>query len=110
MKIALAAPRVAATLDDGLDKVRHLITEAAAQGAQVVCFPEAYLPGLRGLDFDVPPFDRAGQEHVVRTAAQRAREHRIAVVLGMEWHTVDGRHIAGVVLGPDGDLLGVQTK
>jgi predicted amidohydrolase len=110
MRIALASPHVAATLDEGLDHVRRLMAAAAAQGAGIVCFPEAYLPGLRGLDFDVPPFDRADQERVVRTAAQWAREYRVATILGTEWHTDAGRHIAAVVLGPDGELLGVQTK
>ena len=110
MKIALAAPPVAATLDDGLDTVRRLIADAASRGATIVCFPEAYLPGLRGLDFDVPPFDRAEQERIVRAAGGWAREHRIAAILGMEWHTDAGRHIAAVVLDADGELRGVQTK
>jgi predicted amidohydrolase len=61
MKIALAAPRVASSLDEGLEKVRRLMAEASARGAAIVCFPEAYLPGLRGQDFGVYPFDRAQQ-------------------------------------------------
>jgi predicted amidohydrolase len=47
MIIALASPQVASSLNDGLDRVKHLLTEAAAQQAELVCFPEAYLPGLR---------------------------------------------------------------
>ena len=45
MKIALASPRVATSLEDGLDKIRRLTAEASAQGAEIVCFPEANLPG-----------------------------------------------------------------
>ena len=56
---ALASPRVASSVDEGLDKVERSLAEVAARGATIVCFPEAYLPGLRGLDFDVPAFDRA---------------------------------------------------
>ena len=48
----LASPRVASSLDDGLDKIKRVLAEAAAQGAEIVCFPEAYLPGLRGVDFE----------------------------------------------------------
>src|SRR5436309_10592931 len=110
MIIALAAPRVAASVEEGLERVRRALAEAAARGAQVVCFPEAYLPGLRGLDFDVPPFDQSQQERVVRTVADWARTYRVATVLGMEWHTPAGRHIAAVVLDAGGEVRGVQTK
>ena len=110
MRLALASPRVAASVEEGLARVRWGLAEAAAQGAAIVCFPEAYLPGLRGLDFDVPPFDRDQQERVVQIVATWAQEYRVAAVLGMEWHTDAGRHIAAVVLGPRGELLGVQTK
>ena len=58
MIIALASPCIAGTLDDGLDKIKRLLSEASAQGAEIVCFPEAYLPGLRGQDFEVCPWDQ----------------------------------------------------
>ena len=58
MVIALASPCIASALDDGLDKIKQLLSDAAAQGAEIVCFPEAYLPGLRGQDFEVLPFDQ----------------------------------------------------
>ncbi|HEX9759301.1 MAG TPA: carbon-nitrogen hydrolase family protein [Candidatus Acidoferrales bacterium] len=110
MIIALASPRVAASVDEGLDNVSRLIAGAAAQGAQIVCFPEAYIPGLRGLDFDVPPFNAAEQRRVLDAVSRAARECDIAVILGMEWHTAAGRHIAAVVFDAAGELLGVQTK
>jgi len=100
--VALASPRVASTLDDALEKIRSLMSEAAAQGAEIVCFPEAYVPGLRGQDFEVFPFDRAAEERSLRTVSQWAREHRIATILGME-RSVDagagaGRQIVSVVM------------
>jgi predicted amidohydrolase len=110
MMIALASPRVASSVEEALEKVRHAVAEAAGRGARIVCFPEAYLPGLRGLDFEVPPFDRAQQEQAVRAVGEWARVHRIATILGTEWHTDAGRQIAGVVFGPDGEVQGVQTK
>jgi len=110
MRIALAAPRVATSVEDGLDKTRRALAEAADRGARIVCFPEAYLPGLRGLDFDVPPFDQAQQARVVRTVGEWARSHCIAAILGMEWHSDTGRHIAAVVVDADGEVQGVQTK
>lgn len=110
MIVALATPRVAASVEECLDKIRHSVAEAAARGAAIVCFPEAYLPGLRGLDFDVPPFDPTQQARAVEAVARWARAYKVATILGMEWHTTAGRHIAAAVFGANGELLGVQTK
>jgi predicted amidohydrolase len=110
MIIALASPRVASSLDDGLDKVKRLLSEASAQGAQIVCFPEAYLPGLRGQDFEVWPFDQAQQERVLQTVSQWARTYAVATILGMERLTQAGQQIAAFVLDAQGQLQGYQTK
>ena len=55
MTIALASPCIASSLDEGLEKIKRLLSDASGQGAEIVCFPEAYLPGLRGQDFEVLP-------------------------------------------------------
>lgn len=110
MKIALASPRVATSLDDGLAKVRRLSADASTQGARIVCFPEAYLPGLRGLDFDVFPFDQADHDRMTAAVAGIAKEFRIAVILGTERLTPAGRQIAAYVFDANGELLGCQTK
>jgi N-carbamoylputrescine amidase len=110
MIIALASPGVATSLEDGLERVRRLAGEASSRGARIVCFPEAYLPGLRGQDFDVGPFDRERHDRALETAAEIARAGRIAVILGMERPTGAGRQIAAYVLDASGRLLGHQTK
>ncbi len=110
MIIALASPRVASTLDEGLEKVRQLMSEATAKGARIVCFPEAYLPGLRGVDFEVPPYARADQERALREVAQWAREFAVATILGLERITDAGRQIAAYVIDSGGRVQGCQTK
>ncbi len=110
MIIAVASPRIASTLDEGLDKIKRLLADASAQGAEIVCFPEAYLPGLRGQDFEVLPFDQMQQERVLRTVAQWAREYAVATILGMERLTEEGRQIVAVVFDARGHLQGYQPK
>jgi predicted amidohydrolase len=110
MIIALASPRVASSLEEGLDKVGRLMSEAAGRGASIVCFPEAYLPGLRGQDFEVDPFDRSQQEQALATVSRWAREYGLATILGMEQITAAGRQIAAFVIDAGGQLQGVQTK
>ncbi len=110
MIIALASPCVAATLDEGLDKIKRFLAEAAAQGAEIVCFPEAYLPGLRGQDFDVLPWDQSRQERALQAVAQWARAYAVATILGMERLTESGRQIAAFVIDARGQIQGYQTK
>jgi predicted amidohydrolase len=110
MNIALASPRVASSFDDGLERVRRLMSDASAQGAHIVCFPEAYLPGLRGQDFEVFPFDRTHQERALEAVAGWARTYAVAVILGMERIAEAGRQIAAFVIDADGRLQGYQTK
>lgn len=110
MRIALASPRIATSINGGLENVRALVADAAGRGAEIVCFPEAYVPGLRGLDFDVPPFTRADQDRVLAAAADCARTSRIAVIFGTELVTDAGRQIAAAVFDAAGLSLGIQTK
>jgi predicted amidohydrolase len=110
MIIGLASPRVASSLDDGLARIDRLLADAAVQGAEIVCFPEAYLPGLRGTDIEVLPFDRSEQERVLQAVARAAHTHAVAAILGMERITDAGRQIAAAVIDARGRLLGYQTK
>ena len=110
MRFALASPRIAASLDEGLQRVQALMREAAQQGARIVCFPEAYLPGLRGQDFEVPPFELADQVLVLKTVSQWAQEFALATILSMERITPEGRQIAAFVIDARGALQGIQTK
>ena len=110
MIVGLASPRVAATLEEGLEKVGRLMSEASERGAEVVCFPEAYLPGLRGQDFEVYTFDRTTRERALRTVAAWARAYKVATILGTERFTDAGRQIAAYVFDARGELQGYQTK
>src|SRR6476620_6299266 len=110
MIIALASPCIAPTLDEGLDKIKRLLSEASARGAEIVCFPEAYLPGLRGQDFEVLPFDENTRERVLRIVGEWAHRYRVAAILGTERLVPAGRQIAAYVLDARGQVLGCQTK
>jgi predicted amidohydrolase len=110
MIIALASPCVASSLEAGLEKIKRFLSEAAAQGAAIVCFPEAYLPGLRGVDIAVLPFDQMHQARVLQTVAQWARTYAVATILGMERLTAAGRQIAAWVIDAQGQMQGYQTK
>jgi predicted amidohydrolase len=110
MIIGLASPRIATSLHDGLERIARLLSEASAQGARIVCFPEAYLPGLRGQDFEVLSFERKDQERVLEAVSALARQHAVATIIGMERLTDGGRQIVAVVIDAQGQIQGYQTK
>jgi predicted amidohydrolase len=58
LRIGLATPRNAPTVEERLATAERFIAEATTQEVAIVCFPEAYIPGLRGFDFPVPPPDQ----------------------------------------------------
>ena len=110
MRIALASPRIAASLDDGLERIKRLMLDASNQGAQIVCFPEAYLPGLCGQDFEVPHFELADQVRVLKAVSQWAQEFALGTIFSMERITPEGRQIAAFVIDARGVLQGIQSK
>jgi predicted amidohydrolase len=108
--IGLASPRIPTSLDDGLANVERLIADAAARRAEIVCFPEAYLPGLRGLDFGVPDFDATDEQRVLESVGRFTQSHNIAAIVGMEHVVDDKRQIVSAVFDANGVFRGVQTK
>jgi len=110
MIIGLASPRVATSLDDALQRIDRLLGEAASKGGRIVCFPEAYLPGLRGQDFEPFPYDLRVQREAVEAVSQLAAKHGVATIMGMELLTDGEKQIAAVVFDRNGEVLGQQTK
>lgn len=110
LRIGLASPQVATNREEGLATTERFLTEAAARGVAIVCFPETYLPGYRGLDFMPPPMDQSAQEHALQSVCDVARRHRIAVIMPMEWASPAGLLNLAFVVNADGTIQGSQTK
>src|SRR5438045_1538780 len=110
LRIGLASPRVATTREDGLATAGRFLAEVAAQGAAIVCFPETYLPGYRGLDVPTPPPDQRAQERALQGVSALARRHRVAVIMAMGWASPAGLLNLACVVNTDGTLQGYQTK
>ncbi len=110
IRIALASPRIAASLAEGTAKVKQFIAQAAAQTAEIVCFPESYLPGLRGQDFSVPVYPQVALESALAEICQAAKKHSITTIIGMDWQTAAGLQNVAFVIAPSGEVQGYQTK
>src|SRR5262245_35017221 len=110
LRIGLASPRVPATREEGLATVGRFLAEAASRGVAIVCFPETYLPGYRGLGFAPPAIDQDAQERALESVRELARRYRVAAIVPMEWASPAGLLNVAYVVNADGTIQGSQTK
>jgi len=110
IRIALANIRYADTPDESIALAVAAIEQAGAKGVQVICFPECYVPGYRGLGWAPPAPDAAFLERAWSTVAAAAARARVAVVLGTE-RIVSGKLVAtALVVDDEGTIVGFQDK
>ena len=77
LRIALASPPVSGSVDTAMPWVERFIAEAAAGEADLVCFPECYIPGPRGQDFAVEDHNPAGLSAARERVRDLAATHRV---------------------------------
>ena len=121
-----AAP-VAFELQPTLDRVADLASRAAADGARLAVFPEAFVGGYpKGLDFGARVGRRsaegrewfrryhAGAVDIPGPAVDRlasiAAEHRLTLVIGVIERDGGTLYCTALIIGPDGSLLGRHRK
>ena len=109
-RIALANIQFAASADESVSLALQAIADASAERADVICFPESYVPGYRTTTRTPPPPDAVFLERAWSSIARAAAELNIAVVLGTE-RVVEGRLlISALVINRDGTVAGFQDK
>jgi aliphatic nitrilase len=118
--VRAAAVQIAPDFDatDGtLNKVCEAIDRAAAQGVQLIVFPETFLPYYPYFSFVKPPV-QMGADHmrlyeravvvpgpVTQAVAQRARTHGMVVVLGVNERDFGSLYNTQLVFDADGTLM-----
>lgn len=109
-------------LDAGVDKTVSLIAEAAASGAQLVAFPETWLPGYPwfiwldspawGMQFVQRYVDNSleyGSSQAEKIAAA-AREHGVTVALGLSERSGGSLYMGQWIIGADGETIARRRK
>ena len=130
MKLTAAVAQTASVLLDTpatVERALALMAQAAAQGAQLIVFPEAYLGGYpKGADFHIylgarTPQGRAEYKLYFEAAvtvagpeiallAQAAAQHHLYVVVGIIERDGGTLYCTVVYLGPEGQVLGKHRK
>jgi predicted amidohydrolase len=110
MRIALANIRHPATPDESITLAEDAIAQASIERAGIICFPECFVPGYRGMGKSVPPPDPAFLERAWSVIAQAAAKAHLAVVLGTERIAGNDLFATALVINADGTLAGFQDK
>lgn len=110
VRIALANLGYPHTPDDAITRAERAISQAGAERAALVCFPECYVPGYRGLGHAPPPPDAALLDRAWTALAAAAASVGVAVILGTERFVGDALLITALVIDRDGRRLGFQDK
>ncbi len=109
-RIALANIRYPSTPEESISLVMQAVVEASRENAQIICFPECYVPGYRGLGHFPPQSDMAFLESAWSRIAEVAAKSNVAVILGTE-RIVDGHVVpTALVINRDGTIAGFQDK
>jgi predicted amidohydrolase len=109
-RIALANIPFPATPEESVTLAEQAIAQASIERAGLICFPECFVPGYRGMGKQVPPSDPAFLERAWSAIAAAAAQAGLAVVLGTE-RVVDGALLAtALVINRDGTIAGFQDK
>ncbi|MEU9234793.1 carbon-nitrogen hydrolase family protein [Streptomyces subrutilus] len=108
-----------------VDKAVALIAEAAGNGAELVVFPEVFVPGYPYWNWTMNPvqgspwFERLRAASVdipgphVAALCAAARRHGVTLVIGVNErvpYSLGVLHNTLLTIGPDGEILGVHRK
>lgn len=110
MKIALASPPFPESINDGLFQIETLIKDAVKQQAEIICFPESYIPGYPGEGFEVEKSTPEKMQFALDKVCTMAANNSIAVILPIDWFDVNGLLNVAFVISKEGEVLGYQTK
>jgi predicted amidohydrolase len=110
VRIAAANIRFPPTPEESVPLALNAIRQAAVEGADLICFPECYVPGYRGFGRVIPAPDPIFLERAWAAIAATAAQSNVGVVLGTERVVGDALLISALVINRDGTVAGFQDK
>ena len=110
MRVAIASPPIPKSINDGIINLQKLAKEAAQRGAEIICFPESYLPGYPGMPYPEEDRSPAALQAGLKQACLIATENDIALILPMDWYHHGKLLNVAFVISEQGAVLGFQSK
>jgi predicted amidohydrolase len=110
IRIALANLRFPGTPKESIELAEQAIVGASSEGADLICFPECFVPGYRGPGKALPPPDPKFLKRAWSTIATAAGKANVGVILGTERVAGDALLATALVIDRDGTIIGFQDK
>lgn len=110
MKVALASPPIHNSLAEGLANLEKLVMDASKHQAEIICFPESYLPGYPGMGYALSDQSPESLKAALNRVCDIAQLYSIAIIIPMDWHSPSGLQNLAFVISSEGKILGHQTK
>lgn len=110
MRIALASLPFAGGIKGSIEQVEKALRDAASAGADVLCTPENYLPGLRNVGFAVEPFEKTALLSAIDEIGGLVKQFGVALILGAEYPNAGSPLMTAIVYDREGCILGRQDK
>lgn len=109
-RVALANLPFPASPDASVNQAVDAIGDAGRARADIICFPECFVPGYRAAHKHVPPPDAAFLNRAWSAIESAAARANVAVVLGTERIVDERPTITALVINRDGSRAGFQDK
>lgn len=109
-RIALANLRFPATPGESVALATKAVTDAGKERAELICFPECFVPGYRAQKKSVPPPDQAFLNRAWSEIASAAKADKVTVILGTERVVESALLATALVINADGTFAGFQDK
>src|SRR6202171_4510946 len=109
-RIALANIRFPATPEESVTLAERAIAHASIERADLVCFPECFVPGYRGMWKAGKPPDTWFLQLAWTSIAAAAENGSVAGVIWTERVVDDTMLITALAINRDGTIAGFQDK
>jgi predicted amidohydrolase len=109
-RIALANIRIPETREESVTLAQEAIGQAGAERADIICFPECFVPGYRCAGRQIAPPDAEFMDQAWGCIAAAAAKANLGVILGTERVVDPLPRIAALVINRDGTIAGFQEK
>jgi len=110
MKVALASPPFPKSINDGLYWLEKLVKNAASRKAEIICFPESFIPGYPGMGYAIEERSSAKLQLALEKVRRVAAENAITIIAPMDWYIANQVFNVAYVISNTGEVSGYQTK